>query len=53
MQRFSRVPTGAAGAGPYPTRNAPASHGAATEGGFQHFRRATETPFKLVFEARA
>ncbi len=25
----------------------------ATEGGFQHFRRATETPFNLVFEARA
>jgi SAM-dependent methyltransferase len=25
----------------------------ATEGGFSHFRRATETPFNLVFEARA
>lgn len=24
----------------------------AAEGGFQHFRRATETPFNLVFEAR-
>ena len=27
--------------------------GVAAEGGFQHFRRATETPFNLVFEARA
>jgi SAM-dependent methyltransferase len=25
----------------------------ATEGGFTHFRRATETPFNLIFEARA
>jgi hypothetical protein len=24
----------------------------ATKGGFRHFRRATETPFNLVFEAR-
>jgi hypothetical protein len=23
-----------------------------TEGGFTHFRRATETPFNMVFEAR-
>lgn len=23
-----------------------------TDGGFTHFRRATETPFNLVFEAR-
>ena len=23
-----------------------------TQGGFSHFRRATETPFNLVFEAR-
>ncbi len=27
--------------------------GVAAEGGFSHFRRATETPFNLVFEARA
>ncbi|WP_309639913.1 class I SAM-dependent methyltransferase [Methylibium sp.] len=26
--------------------------GVVTEGGFKHFRRATETPFNLVFEAR-
>ena len=26
--------------------------GVDTEGGFKHFRRATETPFNLVFEAR-
>ena len=25
----------------------------ASEGGFSHFRRATETPFNMVFEARA
>jgi hypothetical protein len=25
----------------------------ATEGGFSHFRRATQTPFNLIFEARA
>jgi hypothetical protein len=24
-----------------------------TKGGFAHFRRATETPFNIVFEARA
>jgi len=27
--------------------------GVVTEGGFTHFRRATETPFNLVFEARS
>lgn len=27
-------------------------HGLFTEAGFSHFRRATETPFNLVFEAR-
>ena len=25
---------------------------AVTDGGFTHFRRATETPFNMVFEAR-
>jgi hypothetical protein len=27
-------------------------HDVVTEGGFQQFRRATATPFNLVFEAR-
>jgi hypothetical protein len=25
----------------------------ATEAGFRHFRRATETPFNMIFEARS